>query len=362
MMLLLTFGLQLSVAHCEEPIRIGAIFSTSGYGADGIAELNGALLAQEDINAAGGIGGRKLEILVEDNHSDSHTTSTAFHKLVAINKVPVVIGPNWASFTEIAAPLAEQRKVPLITPSGYRKGMIRTREYAFTLWPPHSVATKPLSDYIAQQKHRKIVALVSPNAYYEGILDAIKEQLGEKGILLDPILRFDAGSLDYRSTISKLKKTKDNEAILALLLDTGEFSSFLKQSKQQGLSLPIYSANIIPFSAAIQKNPSIAEGVIYFDYVIPGTDEFRNRFRARFKQEPNFASAQAYDSVYLVKKAIEKCGAKSEEILTCLKISNHRGVSGQIKFDEGGVIINAAQNTFLMQVQNGKFTKLDASR
>lgn len=71
------------LVHAEEPIRIGAIFSMSGYGADGIAELNGVLMAQEQINSAGGARGQPLEIIVEDNRSESKTTTSAFYQGVS---------------------------------------------------------------------------------------------------------------------------------------------------------------------------------------------------------------------------------------------------------------------------------------
>lgn len=338
-----------------DPIDIGAIFSLSSWGADGgSSELNGARMAQDDINAAGGIGGRELRLIVEDNRSDLKASVSAFKKLVSVDKVPVLIGPNWTEFTEVVAPLAEDHRIPMITPSGYRKNVISSRAFVFSLWPPPNVATAPLSDYILRKGNKKIAVLISENAYYEGLLHAIQEQLHQIEL---KIMRFNEGTLDYRSHITRLKSS-DIDAVLALLMESGDLSSFFRQAKQLKLKFPIYAANGIPFSEAIKSDPEIANGVIYFDYKVPGKDSFRKRYEKRFSQKPGFASAQAYDALYIIKKAIEDCGLEPEKIKECIKNTSMTGQTGKIVFDEGGVIKGALQNSYLLQVVDGEFKKM----
>ncbi|MCB0336385.1 MAG: ABC transporter substrate-binding protein, partial [Bdellovibrionales bacterium] len=108
----LLFLLSLISSVCAEAdVTIAGIYSITGFGAiGGTSELNAARLAVNEINAAGGIQGHKINFVVEDNQSDLRQTTTAFKKLVAINKPLVLLGPNWSEFSEIVAPLAQSSK------------------------------------------------------------------------------------------------------------------------------------------------------------------------------------------------------------------------------------------------------------
>jgi branched-chain amino acid transport system substrate-binding protein len=349
---------QFSPAKAEDVIRIGAIFSASGWGADGgTSELDGALLAQADINARGGIGGQRLELLVEDNQSDLKDTASAFKKLVSVQKVPAMIGPNWAEFVEIAAPLAQQHQIPMLSPSGYKDGLFTGKDFIFTLWPPHATATKPLSDYLIAQKYKAITVLLSENAYLEGVMEAVQAQLQGSPAKIRTIMRFIPGQKDFKSTLAKIKQS-GSDAVLALLLENGDLSNFFKQTREIMLNLPLYSANGPAFDEIIHKDPAIAEGVIYFDYLVPGGAEFLKRFQEKFQRLPGFASAKAYDAVCLIKQAIETCGAAPSQIKDCLKKIHYQGLSGEIEFDANGVIRSSKPNTYLIRIRDGKLEKL----
>lgn len=347
------------IAHAEETLRIGAIFSVSGWGADaGIAELHGVLMAKDAINSSGGVNGKKIEIVAEDTRSELKDTVTAFHKLNSKN-VKAILGPNWAEFTEVAGPLANSANIPLITSSGYKAGITTADDYIFTLWPPPSVAARPLGKLITS-KHKRIAIFTSDNAYFDGIREAFEKFFAGTNVEMVVGERFPAGVFDYRSSISKLKRSPA-EAILCLLLETGEFASFLKQAKELKLDLPIYAANTIPFDNIVKKSPNLAEGVIYFDYKASGGENFDTDYRRRFKQEPGFGSAKAYDSLFLLKEAMERCGESPNQIRECLKSTKLNGVSGAISFDKDGVIKESPDHTFLIQVRNGKFERYEGA-
>ena len=100
----------------EPPIKIGALFALSGWAAiGGRSELNATTMAIDEINAAGGVLGRPIELVVEDNRSDLRATVSAVIKLKNIDSVPVIFGPNWAEFADVAAPVFESSKVIMLT-------------------------------------------------------------------------------------------------------------------------------------------------------------------------------------------------------------------------------------------------------
>jgi branched-chain amino acid transport system substrate-binding protein len=348
------------LALAEEPFRVGVIFSLTGWGADGGSpEFNGVLLAREEINATGGIAGHPVELITEDNRSDLTATATAFKKLTSIDKVAAILGPNWGTFIGTVAPLANAEKLPLLSFSGFKENSFVKGGWAFTLWPPPEVATVSLSTYIGKKKHSRVAFLVSENDYYQGLYQAMSKQLAALKVNVVAAENFNPGQYDYRSSISKLK-SQNVDAVVALLLESGELSGFLKQRRDLKLEIPVYAANTIPFDKILQNDPAVAEGMIYFDYLPSGKDDFRAKYRTKFGQEPGLGSARAYDGLYLLKNAVEKCGAQREQIRQCLNASDYPGTSGRVIFDNRGVI--ATENTpitYLMQVHGGKFERVD---
>lgn len=342
------------LAGAEEPIKVGAIFSLSSWGAHGgTTELNGALIARDEINSAGGIKGRPIELIIEDTQSDFKTTASAFRKLLSVDGVVAVVGPNWAEFTEIAVPIAEAAKVPLISPSGYSEGMLKGKRFAFTLQPPHTLSTKPLADLLKNRGYKAVTVVLAENAYLNGIFEGFRKNTSEPDKVFSTVMRFNPEQADFRSVISKIKAS-DADAVLVLLLEGGGLSNFFVQAKQLNIGLPLYSANGIPYDQIIMKDWSIAEGVTYFDYIISGGPGFIGKYKARFKEEPGFASGRAYEAVYMIKRAIEGCGIEPVRIRECLSASRFPGHAGEVSFDSEGQIQTTETNTRLLRVTNAK--------
>lgn len=344
----------------DKPIKLGAIFSLSGFGASaGQGELNGTVLAVEEINQHGGVRGRQLELVVEDNQSDFSKTATAFRKLANIDRVPVVFGPNWAEFAEVAAPLAEGEKVVLISATGYTAELVKNRSYVFSGMPAHEYVVEPFAQKIIDQHYKKIALLVSENAYYGAIADILQSYFKRKNEKLALVQRFQPPSLDFRTVVAKLKRDGFDAVVLFLLEGTGGTASFLRQAKEARLEASLYSGPSILFDDSIRDNPSIAEKVIFFDYRVPNAPEFEGKYESRFGIKRILGTTKAYDLVYLVKKAIEKCGEGAEQIRNCLRSVQHQGVTGQIAFEPDG---NFRGNTYVMklvQVDRGKYVDLE---
>lgn len=351
-----------SVLLAEEPIQIGALFSLSSWGAEGgQQELNGIRMAEDEINSNGGIAGKKIELIIEDNQSNLKQTASAFQKLVHVDRVPVVLGPNWVEFLEIVAPLAERFKVPFISASGYSESSLKSGDFTFSLWASPGHATSGLAKEISRQGVKKVAILLTVNSYYEGLYRALSKQLKELDVAVGEPMRFQEGEFDYRSTLGQLSRSKP-DAVVAFLLEGGEIAAFLKQRAELDFKLPIYSANAISFDSITQSNLSIAEGVVFFDYFVPGGEKFHRQYRERFNSEPGFGSAKAYDSLFLVKKAIEQCGETPKEIRECLSKVNYEGISGKISFLPGGAIdLEGKESTYLLKVQNAKIVPLASS-
>ncbi len=340
------------------PIKLGALFSLSSWGAEGgTSELNGATLAVEEINRSGGIAGRALELIVEDNHSDLKSTASAFMKLSSVDRVPAIIGPNWMEFIDVVAPLAEKDRIPVITPSGYRERHAAGAPWVFVLWPPPAVATKVLADKIIRDGRKRVTVVISDNTYYRGILAALRIQLEAAGVQIMEVFSFPPGTADYRSALSRISRSS-SDAVLPLLVESGDFAAFLRQRLALQISLPLYGANTLPFDKEVQRDLSLAEGLVYFDYITRGGADFALKYRERFSSEPGFGSAKAFDGVFLIADAIRRCGIERPQIRECLQSIDYQGVSGQIQFSKSGIIEDKTPHTTLLEVRGGKITPL----
>ncbi|MCC6952562.1 MAG: ABC transporter substrate-binding protein, partial [Deltaproteobacteria bacterium] len=315
----------------EEPIRLGAMGSLSGYGAEwGGDEINGTTLAVEQINQSGGVSGRRLELIVEDNNSNQEQTARGFAKLATISRVPVVFGPNWAEFAEGAAPLAQRPGVVMLTASGWTRTLTDGRPLVFSTLPSHDDVVRPLCDFVAA-KHPRVTLVHSENAYFASLASSCAARLRARNVKELKEESFPPGGSDFRSYFTRLRR-EPPDAVVFFLLQGGENLSFLSQYRQSDMTLPLYASNGLIADTELRSRPELAEGVIAFDFALPATNEFTKAFLTRFKKSPGVYSARAYDNVFLVKQAAERCGWEPQALAKCLASAKIKGVSGDLSF------------------------------
>ncbi len=335
-------------------IRIGAVFSLSGYAAlAGQDELDGVIMAAEELNGQEPFAGNQIELIKEDNRSDQGATVAAVQKLVGVDRVAAIVGPNWAEFAEIAAPIAQSNKVPLVTPSGWSENLTKGREFIFSGLENHPSIVKPLVDLIVEQRSRKITALVATNQYFESIFDSISQHLSAHSISIDRVIRVNPAETDFRSVLLQLK-AREGDLIINLLAEGVGLSSFYKQVRELRISTKIYSGNAISYDEGILNNLELVEGTIFFDYIDPSTDEFKQRFQRRFARKPMPGAARAYDAMKAIGEAATKCGPSSDQIAKCLTHITFKGASGPFGFDVDRNFKVAVTPSRLYEVRNGK--------
>lgn len=350
LVLLILVAPMLSVAG-ESSISIGAVYSLTGYGAEqGLGELNATLLAVEDINMAGGVNGKELKLVFEDNRSTAKDTVSAFKKLINIHKVPVILGPNWVEFAEPVSQFAEDSGIVLLTSSAYSKKLTEGKDFIFTTMIGCNYMVEPLAQDIIAQKAEKIVLLVSNNPYFKCISDELIKQLDKHEIIE---MVFDPEQRDYRSVITKLK-TSDAKIVVSFLAEGGALFSFFKQAKDLELKKNVYSSNAIAYENPLLNNLQTAEGVIYFDYRSLASEEWEKRYEERFHKDMVYSGGQAYEDVWMLKWAMENCGEDSQGIKKCLKKIKHRGMTGAVSFDETNNVVGLENYVVLKTIKDGK--------
>ena len=246
----------------------------------------------------------------------------------------------------------------MITASGYTDDLVKDRNFVFTLMPPHHLSIKPFSDYIGKLSPKRVALIVSQNAYYETIARGLKDNLARDDIEIWKESSLPPEEKDFRSLISHLK-IKEVDLVIAFLLEGGPLASFLRQSKEQKLDAQILSGPGPAYDDVILKDLQLAEGLIHFDYYDPSTKEFRAKYKKRFGVDSKIGSGRSYDSVYLAKEAIERCGLEPIPLQRCILNSSYKGVTGPISFDKDGGIVGSTEIVKLYKGINGRFIEVN---
>ncbi len=324
----------------QKIIKIGAVMSLSGWAAiGGTAELTAIKMAIDDINSQESVNGYRYELIVEDNQSDFKQTAAAINKLKSIDKVQVIVGPNWTEFSEIAAPIANSNKVVMLTVSGFTSTMTQGRKFVFTTEPSHANMVSPLTREILKNNHSKIALITSITAYFEGLSGAIREGLENSDVKLASDEMSLPENRDFRSYLAKQKAAK-TDAIIVMLNEGGALHAFLKQARDLKIESKIYASNAVLFDSVLAKEMELAEGVTIFNLLTMATPEFSQRFENIYKSPASDAVPRAYDAMFVLADAYRRCGiVESDALAECIKKSDLNLQTGRLVFDENNMAI-----------------------
>ena len=320
----------------KEPIKIGGILMLTEEGSDwGLNSQKGADLAIEDINNGGGIHGRKLEMVYEDNLGDDPRTAvSAFFKLFR-NRVRIILGPNWSPSGLALAPLARERQVLMISPTLGVADFNEESDYTFNLWPHDFFLSQELGKLVYKEGHRKIAVFGSQQAWEQEQAYAVKRSFESAG---GEVVSFQLPAATAKKFPNEAQeiKTANPEAVV-LTLSTDPVGLAAKQLWEADVRVPFYV--VLPNRQAILDAEGALEKAVGLTSFTP-SQEFTARFVQKYKKNPDIGSDTSYDAIMLLAKAMRETGSTApvvlKDYLSAMKI--YGGVSGSLTFDgKGGV-------------------------
>ena len=311
--------------------KIGGLFALTGYASfAGEASRDGFLMAIED-------SGFDVDYVVEDFQSDTKTLATASSKLINVDQVPVIIGPEWAEFGEVIVPTATERKVLFISPWMVSEGKNWDSNYYFSATPSERGHIRKILDHMKTQGVKSIALLYSNNGWSFGHVDVLKDELKKTDIKIAGEFRVNEGVADFRTEISRINGLKADALYTAISTDNDE-GVFDKQLKELGVDLPHY----MPYARAesnvfLSQFGQYAKGIIYpASSEYKNMDAFREKYKERFGKEPGaLSAATAYDMTTLVLRAIKDGARTSDDIRQyLLSVKDYDGYSNKITFNK----------------------------
>ena len=334
-----------------EPFVIGALDSLTGLGESyGIPISRSKLLAVEEINAAGGINGRMLKLVVEDSKCTSNDAIAAYQRLTDVERIKIIVGATCSGATLGAAPLAERDGVILFTPTSTSPDITHAGDYIFRTALNSQQIGANLANILWADGIRTIATVTEATDYAEGVRRtavAHFEQLGG-GVLASESYPSDA--TDFRSQLTKVLNANADAIVIAA---QGEASggSIIKQARELGYQGPLYSEVVATATNALRIAGEAATGL---KAVVPDPElnttvgkEFLTKFKTRYggvAPWPWFQGS-AYDAVYITAECLRQTNddQDADGFRDCLNTLTWSGAIGDdYSFDENGDIVGVS--------------------
>ncbi|HCE86912.1 MAG TPA: hypothetical protein DEP08_03945 [Candidatus Jacksonbacteria bacterium] len=334
-------GLEDGEAKEEGTIKIGFIGPQTGdiSSLGEIAKIT-AELAVKEINDAGGVKGRNIELIAEDSQCTPTGGTNAVNKLVNIDKVTAIVGGLCSSETAPAAPIAQEAGVPMISYCASAPGITKVGDYIFRVYPSDTFQSVFAAEYAYNTLQKKNVAILYvKNDWGQGLHDGFTARFKELGgtIVYDESFAQDAR--DLRTQITKVKEANPDLLVFYSHPDAGVPG--LKQMKELGLTSPILGGDAFDDPKIPTEGAEAAEGVMYSVTKLLIPEDFKSKFQAATGKEIKICGPHAYDAVKVLAKVMEEAGSDKTAIRDELaKVKDYQGVSGVITFNTDGDITN----------------------
>jgi branched-chain amino acid transport system substrate-binding protein len=348
-----------SGVYAADPIRIGEIAPLTGKeAAFGQQAHRGILMAIDEINARGGVLGRPLAIVSEDNQSKPGDSATVAKKLVSREKVVALICTGTSSNALEVAPLAQASRVPLIATTATAPEVTEKRNYVFRscfIDPFQGAVLAKFST--ASLKAKRIAVLTSVSSSYSvGLSKVFRERLAALGGEIALEQKYAEGDKDFRAQLTAIK-TVNPDAIAVTGFYT-EAALICKQARDLGLTMPIFGGDGWEAPELIQIGGKSVENTYYASHYssassAPEVQEFVKNYRQRFNGEiPDSMAPLAYDAVRIIAEAITRAGTTDGPALrdALAATKDFPGVTGRTTIDPQR---NASKSAVMLTVKNG---------
>jgi branched-chain amino acid transport system substrate-binding protein len=348
-------------APAQDTIKIPNIIELSGAGATvGANWKNGSSMAVEEINAGGGILGKKIQLEFVDTASDPGKARAAIQR--ALDEKPVAIfGPIYSGSVSATLQLTNEAEVPQVIGGEAANLTAQGSKYLFRTSFGQNVSMPKIANYLRDAVKAKSLAIVYVNNDFgKGGRNAIMKELESRGIKVLADLSTESGQADFAADVVKVKGA--NADAVFVYLNEEESARFLIEAKKQGLDKPLIGETTLLGQKVIDLAKDAANGVrghvgLTVDAPIPAIQQFGKKFEAKFNYKPDHNGVKGYIAPYMIKAAAEKAGKLDAKAIAAalhgLTITPDKvpGILIEATWDDTGEIDRIS---FLAEVRAGK--------
>jgi branched-chain amino acid transport system substrate-binding protein len=348
---------------------------TGTQGKFGEIEKRSYEIAMEEINAAGGIKGKKLLLDFKDSQDKPDVSKSIVEKLIDVEKQPLILGEYSSSCCKASAALAEEKKVPYLVVTGAADEITQMHyRYVFRMNPPNAYYPSGLMSFLQQVVKPATMAIVYESSDFgaSGAEDMVKqaEKAGIKVVVKEPYTRETVDYVQFEikfvpnlmPILAKVKAAKPE--VIYMVSYAVDAVRLMQEIKKLGIDAKLYAGGAAGFAIPefIQGAKEAAEYVVTATLwsprlAYPGAREFAEKYKRRFGEDPSYHGAEAYSAIYVIKDVLERATTwKPEDIRVALEATNLMTAFGPIKFEnKEGYTNQNFMTTLVEQVLKGQF-------
>ena len=344
-----------------DTIKIGEYASLHGSeAAFGESSHEGTVLAIEQINAAGGVLGKKIDLISEDNQSKPGESATIVKKLITRDHVVAVLGEVASGRSLEAAPICQENKIPMISPSSTNPKVTETGDYIFRVCFTDPFQGKLLAEFALKTLKAKRIAILSDVAapYSVGLAQFFREPFVTAGGQIVAEQKYSSHDKDFNAQLTAIK-AENPDAIFVPGYYT-EAGLIVLQARQLGITVPLFGGDGWEAPELIETAGKALEGTYYSTHYSPedtsaAVQDFVKKFQARFNGEtPDAMAALGYDSAMVLVDAMKRAGTTEEPKLrdAIAATKDLPCITGKLTLDANR---NPTKSAVIVTVKDGKF-------
>lgn len=345
----------------SQELDIGLIADMTGAAAlSGQHKVQGAQLAVDQINASGGINGKKIKLMVEDDQGKNQAGVAAYQKLAANNNIVAIIGSVRSTIVQATEPYIAQSQIPTMI-GGTDPALTHSgNQWVFRFRPNDSYATKVMANWdVSQMNGKKVALLFDTDAFGASGNSLLKAALQADGATVVSDQGYTTATKDYTSYLENIKGS--GATVLATYMTNAEDEAqMLRQFRQLGLTQQIIGSPSIATAVCLQLAGSAVNGTYgVSDFVADGNDAakaFSTAYQTKFNQAPDLFGGWVFDAINVLAQVIAKDGTSPSAIQQGIRsIQGYNGVEGTYNFDANG---DGLHGYTVVKVDQGKVTPI----
>jgi branched-chain amino acid transport system substrate-binding protein len=321
----------------SDVVKLGVLGPTTGdYSLYGESVRDGALLAAKEINAAGGVDGKMIEIVSYDTKGDPVEGVNAYNRLRDQDGVTALVGGTFSGVTLGIKDLAVADNMPMLTPTATNANVTLDAANVFRACYTDAYQGQVAAVFTRDELGAKTAAVLynKDDAYSEGVAQAFIDEFGDGVVLVEA---YGASDDDYSAVLSKVKDAGVDAVFLPDYIST--VGVVLTQMDSLGLDVPVVGAD--GWDGIEGDYADVAEGMYFTNHYAKDDEsalvqDFISNYSAEYQMDPNALSALGYDAVYVMVEAIKAGGDDSQAIVDALAATDFQGVTGHVTFDSNG--------------------------
>ncbi len=351
-------------AAAGDVIKVGEFASLTGSEATfGQSSHQGTQMAVDDLNAAGGLLGKKIQLLTEDDQSQAGQPATVVRKLISRDGVVAILGEVASSKSLEAAPICQQNKIPMISPASTNPKVTEAGDYIFRVCFIDPFQGTVMANFARKTLKLKMAAVLTDvkSDYSLGLAKFFKEGFIADGGKIVTEQNYSGGDKDFNAQLTAIKaENPDGIFVPGYYTEVGLIAL---QARQLGITVPIFGGDGWESSSLVPIGGKALEGCYFSTHyspedTSPAVQAFVKRFRAQHQETPDAMAALGYDSAMILADAIKRAGstdgAKVAAALAATK--DFAGITGKITIDTNR---NASKPAVILAIKDGQFNYVE---